>query len=397
MVEIAKFERGPSYKSTDVKNRERRFFNGAVFMWTIFTIVIVTLSIISPTRTLIPLYAAATNDFWAGINHRWDYYYLPASQIIFTPFAALGDQVGGVLWRLVAVGLLSMAAWQWTAILVVDRARSALGVFLLLLIPGAAGVLRNGQFDAHMWALIMIGAAAIARCRNWQAAIALAFALALKPQAIVAVLLIGTTWQHVGARLLPLVFLVLALPFLCADREFVLQLYADVIHGISIGVQQIGDWNDLGGMLQKFGLAVSDPVMTGIRVAAALAALAIALIARRMLPLPQSAFTAFALSALYLLLFNPRVEGSGYVGLALVAAPLAARAILHEGRASLGALLIVICALLGVTGLTPGTLSLLGVWLKPFLASLVAITVVIPRALDPQLWRNLATADVPTD
>jgi hypothetical protein len=42
-------------------------------------------------------------------------------------------------------------------------------------------------------------------------------------------------------------------------------------------------------------------------------------------------------------------------------------------------------------------LSLLGVWLKPFLALLVAIIVVIPRALDPQLWRNTAIADVPTD
>jgi hypothetical protein len=107
-----------------------------------------------------------------------------------------------------------------------------------------------------------------------------------------------------------------------------------------------------------------------------------------MLPLPQAAFTTFALSALYLLLFNPRVEGSGYVGLALVAAPLAARAILREGQASVGALLIVVCALLGVPGLTPDTLSLLGVWLKPFLALLVATIVVIPRALAPHFWRN---------
>lgn len=375
--------------------RERQFFNGAVLVWAFFTTVVAALSFISPTRTLVPLYAAATNDFWAGLNHRWDYYYLPASQILFTPFAALGEQIGGVLWRSVAVGLLSIAAWQWTAILVSERARPALGVFLLLLIPGAAGVLRNGQFDAHMWALIMISAAAVARGRNWPAAIALALALALKPQAIVAVLLIGTTWPRVGARLLPLVLLVLALPFLCADREFVSQLYADFIHGISIGVREIGDWNDLNGMLQKFGLAVPYPIMTSIRVAAALAALAITLIARRRLPLPQSAFTAFALSALYLLLFNPRVEGSGYVGLALVAAPLAARAFLHEDRIGVGALLIAICALLGVTGLTPATLSFLGVWLKPLLASLVAIIVVVPRALNPQLWRNVVTGDAP--
>jgi hypothetical protein len=291
-----------------------------------------------------------------------------------------------------------MAAWRWSAILVFERAQPALGMFLLLLIPGAAGVLRNGQFDAHMWALIMISAAEVARGKNWQAAIALALALALKPQAIVAVLLIGTTWPRVGARLLPLVLLVLALPFLVADRSFVLQLYIDVIHGIGLGVREVGDWNDFSGMLQKFGLFVPYPVMTGIRVAAALAALTVALTARRMLPLPQSTFTAFALCALYLLLFNPRVEGSGYVGLALVAAPLAARAILYEDQARVGGLLIVICVLLGVTGLTPGTMSLLGVWFKPFLALLVATIVVIPRAFDPHLWRNLAKSDVsPTD
>jgi hypothetical protein len=266
---------------------------------------------------------------------------------------------------------------------------------LLLLIPGAAGVLRNGQFDAHMWALIMIAGAEVARSRNWCAAGALALGLALKPQAIVAVLLIGATWPRVGARLLPLVLLVLALPFFCTNYDFVWKLYADFVRHISIGVQQAGPWNDFAGMLQRVGLALPYPVMTGIRAGAAFAAFAIALIARRRLPLPQAAFTVFALSALYLLLFNPRAEGSGYIGLALVAAPLAARAILQDGRPRMGALLIVICVLLGITGLTPFTLNLLGVWLKPLLVSRVAMIVVIPRALDPQLWRSIVVAEIP--
>jgi hypothetical protein len=109
-----------------VTSRERQFFYVATLGWILVTFVIMVLAFTTSTRTLIPLYASATHDFWAGISHRPDNYYLPASQIIFTPFAALGNQVGGVLWRLVAIGLLTVAAWQWTRILVVERAQLAL-------------------------------------------------------------------------------------------------------------------------------------------------------------------------------------------------------------------------------------------------------------------------------
>ncbi len=50
-------------------------------------------------------------------SDRWDYFYLPSSQIIFTPLSALGHRAGGALWELIAVSLLSLAAWQWSRIL----------------------------------------------------------------------------------------------------------------------------------------------------------------------------------------------------------------------------------------------------------------------------------------
>src|SRR5215213_8989002 len=105
--------------------RVRHFENGAIGAWILFALVIAAVSLAIPNRSLIPLYATATNDFWAGANDRWDYFYLPSSRIIFTPIAALGHRAGGVLWELIAVLLLSLAAWQWSRILVDPRAKSA--------------------------------------------------------------------------------------------------------------------------------------------------------------------------------------------------------------------------------------------------------------------------------
>jgi len=68
---------------------------------------------------------------------------------------------------------------------------------------------------------------------------------------------------------------------------------------------------------------------------------------------------AFALAAFYLLLFNPRQEGVGYVGLALVCAPLAVRAWHAEREQGLGLALMAACVGMGATGLTPLTLRLL--------------------------------------
>jgi hypothetical protein len=260
------------------------------------------------------------------------------------------------------------------------------------LIPGGAGVLRNGQFDAQMWALIAIGAAEIAIGRYWSAALILSVALAIKPTAIVHVLLMGALWPSVGARLLPFVLAILVLPFLFADHNFVWRLYFGLFARIGGAVQQPGQWNNMANAFAHFDMPISFTTMTMVGILAALATLAIGWTSRRRLPRPFAAFSIFSLATIYLLLFNPRTEGTGYIGLALVAAPLASRMLLLEERRCIGAILIAVCVTLGVTGLTPLTLQILGIWLKPSLALLTAIFVIIPRALDLRLWPRTATA-----
>jgi hypothetical protein len=358
--------------------------------WGAFIVIVVALALFEDGRSLIGFYADASLEFWQGVVDPDDYvhgfYYLPASQILFTPFALAGPQVGGALWRLLGFAIVTLAARRWAEVLVPKRTRLAWAGILVLIIPAGAGVFRNGQFDAPMWGLLLLAAASLARARLWEAAAALALAFALKPTAIVAVALMGAVWPMLGVRLAALLVVVLAGPFVFADPAFVAEQYRHMAGGIAGAVQTPGRFIDLAAVLEHYGIDVPFVVMMAVRTAAALATLALALAARTRLGPPQAAFMAFALAAFYLLLFNPRQEGVGYVGLALVCAPLAVRAWHAEREQGLGLALMAACVGMGATGLTPLTLRLLSPWAKPLLAIVVATTVVVPRALAARRW-----------
>lgn len=369
---------------------ERRLLRAGWGLWAIFAIVICVIAVAVPKRSLIPLYSEASFQFWAGIVPQQEfltgYYYLPASQILFSPFAFAGFHAGGLLWRALTFVLMSAAVWQWACILVPARAALAAACTLPLLIAGAAGVLRIGQFDGPMWSLMLLAAAQIALGHAWWAALALALAFALKPTAIVAVLLFGAVWPRLGLRMAPMIAAVLAAPFLVADPDFVWRLYVSLADRVGGAVQSEGWWNNLATMLNAFGLPIPYPVMTGLRVVAAVATLALAIVARRRLPEQLAAFTVFALAAIYLLLFNPRTEAIGYVGLALVTAPLASRLWLAENKPRAAIVLGVLSVIIGLSGLTYATMRLLDPWFRPALALATLCVVVIPRSIQKSCW-----------
>lgn len=374
---------------------EQRFFKSAIAVWIVFALVLIGLLMARPQHSLVPLYSSASEQFWAGALPAKEYmvgfYYLPASQILFTPIAMVGVRAGGLVAQILSLILITWAAWELTCLLAPTRAKFAFAIVLLLLMPGVAGILRVVQLDAVMWALTALAAGAIARERTWLAATLLALAFAIKPTAIVAAMLIGATWPRVGLRLLPLMLLVLLLPFLCADWNYVAQLYRSLIDRIGGAVQQPRNWMDVGNMLNAgLGLRMSFAVMLAIRAIMAPVTLGITWIARRKLEQPFAAFLAFAFAGLYLLLFNPRTEGGGYAGLSMIAAPLAARMILVEGRIYGATMLALVCLGMGVTSLTYSTMAFFGVWFKPTLGILVAALVLVPRSLNPRLFVPLA-------
>lgn len=371
---------------------ERRVFNVAVAAWIIFALILVILLILRPRRSLVTLYATASQQFWAGVVPARDYftgfYYLPASQILYTPIAAAGNTIGGLIVQLISVALITWAAWGLTRLLVPDRTRFAFAIVLLLLMPGVAGILRIAQLDALMWALTALAASAVARERLLAAATMLALAFAVKPTGIVAALLMGAVWPRLGMRLMPLLLFVLGAPFLCAEWTYVVQLYGSLVERIGGAIQQRRNFMEVGSMIGKFGWDVPFAIMLALRAIMASATFGIAWVARKRLEPAFAAFLAFAFAALYLLLFNPRTEGGGYAGLSLVAAPMAARMIVLEGRPYVAASLAGVCLAIGLPSLNHFTGAFFGVWFKPTLAILVLVLVLIPRALAMNCWRR---------
>jgi alpha-1,2-mannosyltransferase len=376
---------------------ERCFVRSAVMAWIIFALVLATLLIVRPQRSLAPLYADASRQFWGDVvptaEYRVGFYYLPVSQILYTPIAMAGPKLGGVVAQLISLALITWAAWELMNLLIPRRREFAFAIILLLLIPGTAGILRVVQLDAPMWALTALAAAAIARRRAGVAAILLALAFAIKPTAIVAAMLMGATWPRVGLRLLPLMVFVLLVPFLCADWNYIARLYASLADRIHGAIQQRGHWIDIGSLLTVgMGLKIPFGVMLGIRAAIAAATLGITLAAREKLERSYAAFLAFAFAALYLLLFNPRTEGGGYAGLSLVAAPFAARMLLTEGKTLSAVLLVFVCIAMGITSLTHSTMAFFGSWFKPTIGILVTLFVLIPRAFNPRLFLPITSS-----
>jgi alpha-1,2-mannosyltransferase len=378
--------------------KERRFIHCALIGWVIFGLILAILHTVRPQRSLVPLYAAASQEFWSGVvpatEYRVGFYYLPVSQILYTPIAMAGPKIGGLVAQIASMLLIAWSAWELTRLLVPTRRKLAFAIVLLLLIPGTAGILRIVQLDAFMWPLTALAAAAIARERAGFAAMLLALAFAIKPTAIVAAILMGATWPRVGLRLLPLMLFALLVPFLCADWSYVARLYASLADRIHGAVQQRGHWVDIGRLLAVgAGLNVPFAVMLAIRATMAAATLGVTVVARERLDRPYAAFLAFAFAALYLLLFNPRTEGGGYAGLSLVAAPVAVRMLLVERKTLGAALLGFVCVAMGITSLTHFTMVFFGSWFKPMLGILVTLFVLVPRALNPRLFLPVGSSE----
>lgn len=358
--------------------------------WVVYGLVLGALVLLQPySHSLTPFYAEAAFNFWSAhveeLNALHGFYYLPVARLLFTPFAFAGIAVGGLLWWMVGYGLITLSAWQWARLLVPGERSRAFAMILVVTLPASAAVLRNGQFDAPTWALMALGAAAVGGGQWWRAAAALGFALAIKPNAIVAIMLIGVIWLPVGLRLMPFIAVLLAIPYINPNWTYVNELYVSWIHQTVDALPQPGRWNNLANALAYFGIDIPYQTMTFVWLVAAVATLVFGLATARQLPRIHAAFVVLMLTAVYLLLFNPRTEGSSYVGLALVAAPIAARLAFIEGRSGWSAAVAALAILPGMVGVAPLTMRLFGIWLGPLLACIFLVAVITPRAR-PAAW-----------
>jgi hypothetical protein len=234
--------------------------------------------------------------------------------------------------------------------------------------------IRIGQSTAAMAGLMLLAAVELAHERWWRSAICLSLALAVKPLAIVMILLTAALYPAMRSRLTMGIAVVVAAPFLFQRPEYVWQQYLGCAEMLRLAVRR-GDeqwWAQLFGLLKYLGWEVSSQGQTITRVFAAIATLALCWLAKHRRDAKTAAFFLYALSVCYLMLFNPRTENSTYCLLSPAIAVFIAEAFKERHAYWTGAALII--AVIGMVGsyeigkfFTPETGR--PVWLAPMMCA----------------------------
>lgn len=218
-----------------------------------------------------------------------------------------------MLWRFCAAATL--AGGLWWLIRALFRAEPGRPFFwaTLLTMPLCMTSLRNGNDNAIFGGLTLLAIVALLDRRWWLAVGLMALATAFKPLGIVLLLLAPLVYGPLRWRL-PVALLGLAVfPFLFARPDYVCSQYQAAWHNLqACAVVTERRFADINGLLLTFGTALPPGLSKVVRVlAGGLTAVVWWWSARRLCE-PLSVLWLYALTAAYLMLFNPMTEENSY-------------------------------------------------------------------------------------
>ena len=326
-------------------------------------------------RTAVHAWTAGTEIYGPGIH---GFLYFPTFLPVVAPFVWLGEPLGDVVWRCAYFLFLTWALWALARAAAPRAALPVLAALLLLGLPAAGMALQDGQATAPMFAAMVLAAVAIGRARWWAAAGWLALAVAIKPLALVLVLLAlalhRPLWLRFPAALLPL----LLLPLVITAPGDLVPLYRAAFVKMQIAADpRHGPWAELATLLAMAGWPAPGWLLEAVRAAAALVALWLAWEARRRLPPMAAALAMLLLAVAYLLPFNPRSEETTYLMLGFAIALPAAVAWFVERRAAAAAGLAVLALASGMQAFNGPLFHATEYWLKPLVALLFFVLIAL--------------------
>jgi alpha-1,2-mannosyltransferase len=295
-----------------------------------------------------PTYREAAAHWWArqdlyapGIH---GFQYFPMSAILFTPFTWPPFLVGEELWRWVGMAALAWGVWRLCRLASFRGDASLFALVTLLTIPTALESAEVGQANLLFASLTLHAAADVARRCWWVAAVSLSLLVAVKPFGLVMVLLVAALYGPMRWRLTGSLAVVGAAPFLFGPAGYVLGQYHAALTKLMVSSEPgLGRWADLTSLLWAAGVHPPGAVMWGVRLGAAVAALALAWWTSRRWGEPRAAIMTLAVAVTYLMLCNPRTQENSYVILGPVVALFTAWALLEERRRRMAGLLIAVC------------------------------------------------------
>jgi alpha-1,2-mannosyltransferase len=350
-----------------------------------------------------PTYRAAATNWWAGIdpytyNSHSGFFYFPQAAILYTPFTWGPVLLGDLLWRAAVFALFAYALSRLARFFLAQDGHVRPGTFLiltLLAVPSSLASLRNAQFDLPLAALIILAMAEIAAARWVAATIWLCLAVALKPLAVVPLLLFGALYLRTLAPRLALGLVVtFLLPFINPHPAFVANEYRRCAQTLLWAAQpHEPKFSDLSALFEHLHLTLPDTAWTALRLIIALAFLGLGALALHRRGRPGAAWSIGALAAAYLVLFNPRTETCSYVLLAPFTASLA---LLEWPARRWLAWALGVGSICCACDAIPGLFHLTDRWLKPLVALLfvpVIIAFIAAKRGDPRHHRHPVRSD----
>lgn len=336
------------------------------------------------SHTTMRTYRFASTQWWAGqdpytYDNHSGFLYFPQAAVIFTPFNVLPFYLGEILWRVATFGLFAYALVRLTECFLSRDASSPGKKFLilsLLAVPSSLASLRNAQFDLPLASLIVLTAMEVVRNRWNAATLWLSLAIALKPLAIVPLLLFGALYWKLIPRLIVGLLVVIAIPFLHWNPAFVAHEYVRCFETLVWAAKaNEARYSDLAALVSHVGIYPPDLLKTIVRIIFAVIYLGLGFGAVRRLNGINAAWTIGALSADYLMLFNPRTETCSYVFLGPFVASLALLYVQQPGRKWF-AYLLGFAALGLACDALPYIHNLTDRWFKPLIALLFLPTLI---------------------
>ena len=140
--------------------------------------------------------------------------YFPPSAVFLTGWSWLPFQVGGALWRVANLALFAFGLWKvsQTCGRPLSSTHFLIATVVTVLLSGSAA--RYGQMTLAMSGLMMASVAYAEGDALWRAAVCAALAVALKPFAVVLVLLLVAIYPRLPWRMAAALAVFFLLPFL---------------------------------------------------------------------------------------------------------------------------------------------------------------------------------------
>lgn len=238
----------------------------ALGVWMAVGVTVSVRAIVRPeSHTVFPVLAMGSQHWWAGqpLYEDYDpldyYRYSPTLAVCFSPLAWLGSRVGGVVWgwlNLVVYGAGLWAFARW--VLPVAWSDTRLALYLCLGVFGGLRGLWNGQSNALIIGLLLLGVSATMRQRWWWAAFLFAGAILIKPNAAPPVLLLCALWPlRLTPRFIAAALVLAAVPFATRPFDLVLGAYRD--WGLHLWETSSWRWVGLRDAYTVWQVATEDP------------------------------------------------------------------------------------------------------------------------------------------